>query len=133
MKKLGAVVCLLLLASACGGTSETSEAPTTTVPTTTVPTTTVPATTIAVPTTTTSAGLITVGPEDADDNSDADIPTTAHTTSATNQPTFQFSELIKVTPDKDINIPGAFCRVNYRNKTDDLMITFGGAGKQGIF
>ncbi len=31
MKKLGAVVCLLLLASACGGTSKTSETPTTTV------------------------------------------------------------------------------------------------------
>ena len=32
MKKLGAVVCLVLLASNCGDTSETSETPTTTVP-----------------------------------------------------------------------------------------------------
>ena len=59
MKKLGAVVCLLLFASACGDTSETSETPTTTVPSadlaafTNTPTTTVlPATSTAAPKTT---------------------------------------------------------------------------------
>ena len=58
MKKLGAVACLLLFTSACGGTSKIVTPTTTQVPTTTTtaatPTTTASPTTTAAPTTTTS-------------------------------------------------------------------------------
>ena len=130
MKKLGAVVCLLLLASACSGSSETSETPTTTVtpttvppttvttttvppttvPPTTVPPTTVPTTTITVPTTTTSAGIIIVGPDDVEDNSGADIPTTNTDTTAlpvttsTTVPPTKVSESIQLELPDDIGV-----------------------------
>jgi len=135
MRKLGAVVCLLLLASACSGSSETSETPTTTVtpttvppttvttttvppttvppttvPPTTVPPTTVPTTTITVPTTTTSAGIIIVGPDDVEDNSGADIPTTNTDTTAfpvttsTTVPPTKVSESIQLELPDDIGV-----------------------------
>jgi len=118
VKKLSVLACLFLCASACGGTSETVAPISTVAPTTTsaptvapTPTTTVAPTTTLTPTTTVASS----------------------TTSITIQPYFQFSKLVKVTPDSEINIPGAFCRIHHRKQTEDLIVTFGGAGRQGIF
>ena len=140
---LGALVLVIAIFGCSGSGEDDAEevaTTTTTVPATTTatPTTTtaVPATTTTAPTTTVAAPASTSAVSTTTTSLTATttvIPTTTHTTSATKQPSFQFSKLIKVTPDKEINIPGAFCRINYRNKTDDLMVTFGGAGKQGIF
>ena len=132
MKKLGVVVCLLLFASACGGTSETVEPPTTTVPTTTVPTT-VPTTTVPTTIVPTRTVPTTTVPTTTVPTTTVPTTTVPTTTSITIQPYFQFSKLVKVTPDLEINIPGAFCRIHHRKQTEDLVVTFGGAGKQGFF
>ena len=82
------------------------------------------------PSATTAVPVTTATPSTAAVVTTTGAPTT---TLIVTQPYFEFLKLTKVTPDKEINIPGAFCRINHRNEADDLIVTFGGAGKQGIF
>ena len=97
---------LVLVASACGGSSDTT-APTVTV---------------------------TVGPATTERPATTEAPATTETPATTQpeRPLLTLVNTVQVAPDAVLNLTGAFCRIHHVTGRNGFIVTFGGAARSGL-